>query len=364
MCWESVWVKEIQCCLKAWYQKSYRKMPWRTTRDPYKIWVSEIMLQQTQVKTVTGYYLKFIERFPDIRVLANAEPAHVMKAWEGMGYYARARNLHTAAQQIQDRFDGEIPDNFEALNSLPGIGRTTAGAILSIAFHKRFPILDGNVIRVLTRVFKIEGDVTQTETKKRLWSLSENILPRKNVNIYNQALMELGATVCLPRHPLCPLCPVGNYCLAREESIQEELPVKPPRKKIPHYDVTAGIIWKNGQFLITLRPQNGLLGGLWEFPGGKREGRETLKSCLRREIKEELGIDISIDDFLISVKHAYSHFRITLHAFQCKYLKGTIYPVGCDDFRWITVDELDSFAFPAADRKIIQELRNQSGGQE
>jgi A/G-specific adenine glycosylase len=311
---------------------------------------------------MTKYYLAFLRRFPSIDVLANAKLAQVMKIWEGMEYYTRARNIHRAAIQIQNRFGGRIPDTLEDLTSLPGIGRTTAGAILSIAFNQRFPVLDGNVIRVLSRVFHITEDVSRSSTRKKLWSVSGNILPQEDVNIFNQALMELGATLCRPRNPSCISCPLSNLCEARKRSNQAKLPVKSPRKNIPHYDVTAGIIWKNGRFLITLRPARGLLGGLWEFPGGKKEGHESLEDCLQREIREELEIDIRIDDILISVKHAYSHFRITLHAFRCSYLKGTIHPVECEDFRWITVNDLDSYAFPAADRKIIQVLKNQSGG--
>lgn len=348
--------------LISWYEKSQRKLPWRDTDDPYKIWISEVMLQQTQVHTVINYYLDFVEKFPSVQILANAKWDDLIKVWEGLGYYGRARNLHKAAVEIQNQYHSRLPDNLEDLMSLPGIGRYTAGAILSIAFNQRVPILDGNVIRVLTRVFQITDDISSSKTIKNLWLLSENILPESHVNIFNQALMELGAVCCTPRAPLCDSCPVADFCEAKKQSTQKNLPVRSPRKKRPHYDVTAGIIWLNGRFLITLRPLRGLLGGLWEFPGGKKEGGESLEECLKREIQEELGIQIQIDDYLVSVKHGYTHFKITLHVFQCRYLSGTLHPAECDAFRWIIVDDLDSYAFPAADRKVIQLLKERSGG--
>ena len=344
----------------SWYGGHRRETAWRNTDDPYKIWVSEIMLQQTQVRTVDSFYSRFIDRFPTVQILANAEINEVMKAWEGLGYYGRARHLHNAAKEIVRRFGGKIPDTMDDLLSLPGIGRYTAGAILSIAYHKLVPVLDGNVIRLLSRVFHIIDNVDKTMTQKTLWDIAERILPRKRISEFNQGLMELGALVCKQKHPVCNVCPLTDLCEARRLAIQQDLPVKSPRKPSPHYDVTAGIIWKNGKFLITLRPPKGLLGGLWEFPGGKCESGETLPECLRREILEELNIRIDVGDQLISVKHAYTHFRITLHAFECTFVGGKIQTLECDDYRWITETELDVYAFPAADRKIIQYLKEKT----
>ena len=348
--------------LIAWYETHRRQMPWRETTDPYRIWVSEVMLQQTQVRTVEEYYRCFVAQFPTVERLARAEVGAVMKAWEGLGYYGRARNLHRAAQVVADRFGGRVPDTLEGLLSLPGVGRYTAGAILSIAFGRRAPVLDGNVIRVLTRFFHLTDDVAKAGTQRMLWSLADTLLPAKRVHDFNQGLMELGALVCTPRKPACPSCPVAIHCEANRLSIQGELPVRAPRKPVPHYDVTAGVIWKNGRFLITLRPSKGLLGGLWEFPGGKREEGEDLPACLKREIREELGIEIEVGEGLVSVKHAYSHFRITLHVFDCRYAGGKIRLLACDDYRWITSEELDAFAFPAADRKVIQLLKEKNYG--
>ena len=317
------------------------------------------MLQQTQVSTVTDYYRRFVSAFPNVEALAAADIHQVMKAWEGLGYYSRARNMHRAAGEIMQRFNGKIPDTQEALLSLPGIGRYTAGAILSIAFERPAPVLDGNVIRVLTRIFHITDNVDKRSTQHVLWLLAEKLLPETEIRDFNQAMMELGAVVCKPRNPDCSHCPVASVCDSKKLDIQEALPVRSPRKPVPHYDVTAGLIWKNNRFLITLRPPKGLLGGLWEFPGGKLEAGETLEACLIREIHEELSLTIRIRSPLISVKHAYTHFKITLHMFECETMRGSIRidPDAVCDFRWITVSELDEYAFPGADRKVIEILK-------
>jgi len=341
----------------SWFRKEKRDLPWRRTSNPYRILVSEIMLQQTQVAAALKYYRKFIRQFPTVQKLAEAPIDDVLKVWEGLGYYGRAHNLHRAAQSIVLRHGGRIPDSLDALSSLPGIGRYSAGAVLSIAFGKRIPVLDGNIIRVLSRVFRITENIDDRDVRNRLWGLAESLLPRKHVREFNESLMELGATVCKPRNPDCPHCPLAKFCEANGHAVQHELPVKTPRRPIPHYDVTAGIIWKQGKFLITKRPPKGLLGGLWEFPGGKREKGETLETCLAREIKEELDIAVRVQDHLVSVDHAYSHFRITLHVFRCEYRKGKIRMHGCDGYRWITARELDRYAFPGADRKVIGRLK-------
>jgi A/G-specific adenine glycosylase len=356
--------KALRFRLLRWYGENQRPMPWRETRDAYRIWISEIMLQQTQVKTVREYYENFIRRFPDVQSLAMADIQEVMKAWEGLGYYSRARNLHRAARDVISRYDGRIPDSYREILSLPGVGRYTAGAVLSIAYGQRVPVLDGNVIRVLTRLFHITDDVNRTHTRRRLWELAGELVPDQEAALFNQALMELGALVCRPRDPGCDSCPLRGLCRARSLRIQEELPVKPARKVLPHYDVTAGVIRNRNKILITLRPARGLLGGLWEFPGGKREEGEDLESCLRREIREELGIPIRVEKPLLSVRHAYSHFRITLHVFQCRYLGGSLRLRGADDYRWVTPGRLNRYAFPAADRAVIRYLTRQEKGEE
>ena len=341
----------------AWYAENKRDLPWRRdAHDPYRVWISETLLQQTQVATVIPYYERFLARFPNVRALASARLDDVLKTWEGAGYYARARNLHRAAKEIVARFDGKIPGTVEELLTLPGIGRYTAGAIASIAFHRDAPVLDGNVTRVLCRYFKITGDPKGAATQKKLWELVGTLLPQGRAGDFNQALMELGATVCAPRNPQCAVCPFKRGCLARRLNLQEKIPTKRKKKELPHHQVAVGIIWKGKHILIAKRFARDLLGGLWEFPGGHRERRETLKRCVAREVREELGIEIAVKEEFTVVDHAYSHFKITMHAFQCHWLRGRPRAIGCAAWKWIAPRDLARYAFPAANRKIIEQL--------
>lgn len=340
--------------LLAWYAAHKRDLPWRRdARDPYRVWISETLLQQTQVKIVIPYYERFLARFPDVFALASARLDDVLKTWEGAGYYARARNLHRAAQDIVARFGGKLPGTVEELLSLPGIGRYTAGAIASIAFQRDAPVVDGNVARVLCRYFKIARDVKSAETQKELWELAENLLPRGSAGDFNQAVMELGATVCAPRNPNCDACPVNRSCAARRLVLQEKLPVKPAKKKLPHHEIAVGVVWKRGKILIARRFDKDLLGGLWEFPGGHREKRESLEKCVAREVREELGIEIAVGEKFAEVDHAYSHFAITMHAFQCRHVRGKPRAIGCAAWKWVSPRELTQYAFPKANRKVI-----------
>ncbi len=316
------------------------------------------MLQQTQIATVIPYYERWMARFPTVAALAEAPLAEVLKLWEGLGYYSRARHLHAAAQRVMQNYQGEMPRTAAGLQRLPGIGRYTAGAIASIAFGERAPVLDGNVIRVLTRVFDIGEDVTQTATRRQLWALAARLVPADRPGDYNQALMELGQMVCTATKPGCLLCPLRSLCRAAARGTQLERPVRPPRKNTPHYDVAAAIIWReDGRFLIAQRPLDGLLGGLWEFPGGKCEPGESHAQALRREIQEELALEIAVGQPQISIKHAYTHFRITLHAYHALYQGGQPQHLGVIDHAWVTLAELEKYAFAATDRQIIESLR-------
>lgn len=349
--------------LLAWYGRHKRDLPWRQTDDPYRIWVAEVMLQQMQVDTVIPYYHRFLEQFPTVEALAESSLDEVLKVWEGMGYYARARNLHAAAQVVVEQFGGNVPHARENLIELPGIGPYTAGAILSIAFGESVPAVDGNVRRVLSWLFAIEKPIDQSRTQRRLRELAEELVPADAPGHFNQALMDLGATICTPRKPACLLCPVADWCEAYQRGLQDVLPNTTQRKPTPHYDVTAGVIWnRDGQVLIAQRPVDGLLGGLWEFPGGKREPGERLEACLQREIREELDIEISVGEPIASVDHAYTHFRITLHAFHCTHEAGEPQALDCAGWRWVTLDELDGFAFPKVDREIIKMLLKKRAG--
>jgi A/G-specific adenine glycosylase len=319
------------------------------------------MLQQTQVKQVEPYFNRFMNLFPDIKTLAEAPLQKVLKVWEGMGYYSRARYLHRAAGIMVKQFNGEMPECLEGLLSLPGIGRSTAGAILSLAYNQPLPVLDGNIKRVLSRFISLNGDQGKAETIDTLWKTATEIIPSGKAAPFNEALMELGALVCSPKKPDCPNCPIKRGCAGYNSGNPELFPLKRPPKRIPHYDVAAAVIREKEKILITQRPEKGLLGGLWEFPGGKKEPGESLEECLRREIREELNIDIRVGEKFFQVRHAYTHFRITLHCFFCRKIKGRLTPLGVKDFQWIPYEELDRFPFPRADQKVIEYLKASRG---
>ena len=318
------------------------------------------MLQQTQVATVIDYYNRFLKKFPTVEKLARAKQDTVLKLWEGLGYYSRGRNLHKAAKTIVNDYNGQLPDTIDELQKIPGIGRYTAGAIASIAFNKPAPILDGNVIRILCRIFRIAGNPKDTAVKNQLWDLAETLVSPKHPGDFNEAMMELGATVCTPANPACNQCPLQKVCQAFKHNEQDILPEKQKQKAIPHYTIVVGIVYKDDKILIDKRKQNALLGGLWEFPGGKKKNDESFKEAVAREVKEETGIDIEVGKRLTIVKHVYSHFKITLHAYLCQYKNGTAKPLACDAVKWINSGDLKKYAFPAANVKIIKTL-NASG---
>ncbi len=338
--------------LLSWYSCHQRDLPWRRTRDPYRVLVSEVMLQQTQVERVRQYYERFVKRFPTLDALARADLDDVLKAWEGLGYYARARNLHRAAQIILRDYAGRIPTRREELLKLPGIGRYTAGAVLSIAFGQDEPVVDANVRRVLTRLLALR----RVQNPRRLEELARALLPSEQAGPFNQALMDLGATICVSREPRCLICPLTPFCTARRLGIQSELPIRSKAQSKPHYDVAVGIIWKDGKILITKRPDDGLLGGLWEFPGGKRHPNESLTECLRREIFEEVNVRVRDLRRFLTVRHGYSHFRVTLHVFQGEYAGGQPRCSGCVAWAWVKPSALRRYAFPSANQKIIAKL--------
>jgi A/G-specific adenine glycosylase len=346
-------VPAVQRKLIDWWHAHRRDLPWRRTSDPFAVWVSEIMLQQTRVATAGPYFQRFLRRFPSVQALAEAPLDDVLKAWEGLGYYSRARNLHQAARRVVDDFHGQLPADVDALRSLPGIGPYTAGAIASIAFGLDEPVLDGNVIRVLARLWRIDDDPRRAETRQRLWRLARELIPTGQAGVFNQAMMDLGATVCTPRAPACLACPVSEHCLALQAGQPQRLPVKPPKARLPHHDIAAGVIWKSGRVLIDRRPAEGLLGGLWEFPGGKREPGESLDGALAREVREEVGIEIDVARPMATVRHVYSHFRITLHAFHARHRAGKARPIACDAVKWVWPGSLGRYAFPKANHKLL-----------
>jgi A/G-specific adenine glycosylase len=344
--------------LLDWYMDNRRSLPWRDHPDPYAVWVSEIMLQQTRVETVIPYFERWMARFPTITSLAQAGQQEVLNHWEGLGYYSRARNLHRAAQAVLEAHEGRLPDDVSLLKKLPGVGPYTAGAIASLAYNRDEPLVDGNVRRVLARVFDVSEAADGPEGQRRLWELAGEHLPPGRARDYNQALMELGALVCTPVSPDCSACPVSDLCLAFAKGIQAQRPVLKPKKRPPHITVTAAVIRQNGRILLAQRPQTGLLGGMWEFPGGKQEPGEDLESCLKREIDEELGIRIRVGRELGIYRHAYSHFRVTLHAFECRLVPARQEPEvkGVAAWRWVTPDEFETFPMGKIDREIARHL--------
>jgi len=350
-------IKEIRLRLLEWYERHQRQLPWRGETSPYRIWISEVMLQQTQVVTVTPYYQRFLERFPTVEALAAAPLEDVLKAWEGLGYYARARNLHKAAIEIVENRGSQFPGSYAELQTLPGFGEYTAGAVASIAFAEAVPAIDGNVRRVLARLFAIEVDVSRGQGAQQLKAIATAMVDPERPGDWTQALMELGATICLPRSPRCLVCPANDLCEGRLRGIEARLPLRPAKKALPHYQVVAAVIYEGDKILIAQRPLNGMLGGLWEFPGGKQEAGESLPECLRREIKEELGLEIEVGPPVVTVQHSYTHFKITLHAFYCRIVKGAPQPLAVADWRWTTLAEIDQFPFPRTDLKIIEALR-------
>lgn len=346
----------IAPALLGWYDRHARRLPWRDQPTPYRVWVSEIMLQQTRVETVLPYFERWMHRFPSLQALADATEQDVLQAWEGLGYYSRARNLHRAARLVMETHGGQIPADRAQLEQLPGIGRYTAGAITSIAFGKDEPALDANIRRILARVFNVDIPARSPVGEHRLWELAQETLPPGRAGDYNQALMDLGASLCTPRAPACLLCPLASFCEARALSVQEERPVLEAKPVVPHYTVTAAVITKAGQVLIARRPSNGLLGGMWEFPGGKVEPGETLAAGLQREIREELGIPVVVGDPFGIYQHGYTHFKVTLHAFCCSLLDGEPQALHASEIRWVLPGELAAFPMGKIDRQIARRL--------
>jgi A/G-specific adenine glycosylase len=339
--------------LMKWYRANRRDLPWRLSNTPYHIWVSEVMLQQTQVKTVLNYYGRFLKKFPDIKRLAAADTQTVLKVWEGMGYYARARNLHRAAKVVVQDYGGRIPDQWKAFHSLPGVGDYIAAAVLSIAFNRPHPVVDGNVKRVLARLHKIHAPVNQPNSDKQFKKAAARLLDTRQPGTFNQAMMELGALICTPRNPACDACQLSHFCQAYQTKQVPDFPKRQPSKATPQYHIVVGVVFKNDRVLITRRKAEGLLGGLWEFPGGKIKDGESAQAACIREIKEEVNLDVKIDRHLVQVKHAYTHFRIVMEVFCCKYISGRVYLRGPEAFRWIRLNEHRSYPFPRANHKFI-----------
>ncbi len=351
-------LKGIRSSLTTWYDRCKRDLPWRGSSDPYAVWVSEIMLQQTQVRTVIPYYRRFLERFPDVPTLARAPLSDVLKSWEGLGYYTRARNLHRAAQTVLRDHDGHLPAEPAQLRKLPGIGQYTAAAIASIAFGLDHSVLDGNVTRVLCRLFHVTDSPAQTAARKTLLDLAEALIPKGRAGHFNQAVMDLGATVCLPRNPACDACPLGRFCQARAQGDQAELPVKAPRKPVPHQTLLVALIRRRGRLLIVRRPSTGLLADLWNFPTPPAQGAPAPRR-LAPPRSAGYGVALRGASPLGPGAPPYPHLRVTLHAFLCQAL-STPPKSRRPDRKWVTPTQLDRFPFDRCSLKVIEALRKWS----
>jgi A/G-specific adenine glycosylase len=322
--------------LLRWYRLHHRSLPWRATRDPYRIWVSEIMLQQTRVETVLPYYARWLRTFPTVRALARAKSDRVLKLWEGLGYYARARNLHRAAQTVVREYGGELPRTAEGLRHLPGIGRYTAGAIASIALGERVPLVDGNVARVFARIFAIRANVKTPRTMEALWQLAEELMPPRNPGDFNQALMELGALVCTPVNPQCEVCPMRRVCVARARGLVDQLPNRGLPQAAELVVVSAALVRRNGSLLMQRRPERGLLAGMWELPplgrGQFRKGKP-----------------------LLELRHTITNRRITLRVFECQ-CGSALQDKLPAELRWVSAAKLARLSLPAAHRRAIEQI--------
>lgn len=346
--------------LLAWFRRNARDLPWRRTRDPYRIWLSEVILQQTRVNQGLPYYERFLAAFPDVEALASTSEERVFKQWEGLGYYARARNLHLAAKMIVNEYGGRFPGAAEKWLSLPGVGRYTAAAIASIAFGERVAVLDGNVKRVLSRIFNVADCIDTPAVERRMWDLAESLVPAKRPGDFNQAMMELGARICVPRNPACSLCPLASRCKALAAGVETKRPVRKKKAPIPHEDRVVAVIKNENRYLLGRRPAGGLLGGLWEFPGGKVEEAETHAQTLHRNIKTQLGISVRLGERLATVSHVYSHLRVTLHVYKCALRAGTPIPRAHTALKWVRLTNLSRYALPKAHHKVLAALRRQS----
>lgn len=366
--------KEAGKKLLPWFAENARDLPWRKNRTPYRVWVAEIMLQQTRVETVIDYYRRWMKAFPSWKALAAAPQSDVLKCWEGLGYYSRARNLHAAAKIVCADFKWMFSKDWKTsaenvqplevfLKKLPGIGNYTAAAIASLAFNENAAVVDGNVIRVLSRLFAFGGDPKAAAGRKRMQDWADELLVKGRAAEFNEAMMELGALICLPKNPKCPECPMRKVCAACIKGKPDAYPVMKKKAKVPHIVVGAAVTTnRKGEVLIARRRQGDMLGGLWEFPGGKLEPGETIEECIARELQEELGIKTVVGEHVMTVKHAYSHFTMTMHVHRARIVSGRPRPIQCAETAWVKVPDLGKQAYSKADLQVVARLTAEKSG--
>ncbi|MBU1565157.1 MAG: A/G-specific adenine glycosylase [Proteobacteria bacterium] len=350
--------------LLLWFLRTARDLPWRRTYDPYHVWISEIMLQQTQMDRGVVYFKRWIDRFPSVRAVAEADQQEILKYWEGLGYYARARNLHKAAKVIAGELGDQVPCDYKQLLTLPGVGPYTAAAIASVAGNHDVAVIDANVTRVYARLFDLDMPVKDSQTRKRIIDMAEYLLPHGRARHYNQALMDLGGLVCLPKNPRCLDCPLEYVCRARQAGTVAERPVIGPGKKIVTVNRVAGVIRHGERIFIQQRRPEAVWGGLWEFPGGELQNGAAEIEVVRH-ILAETGLGVRVVSPITTVTHHYTRYKIILLAFCCELLGRNTQAVlrSAVDFRWAVSAELKHYAFPAGPRKILEHMKTTSPSQ-
>ena len=352
---EKINIYAFQNDLINWFKAEQRDLPWRKDQDPYKVWVSEIMLQQTRVDTVIPYFNRFIDWFPTIEDLADADEDKVLKAWEGLGYYSRVRNLHSAVKEVKEKYNGEVPNTPKEIAELKGVGPYTAGAILSIAYGIPEPAVDGNVMRVLSRVLSIWEDIAKPSSRKVFEQAVRQLISHQEPSEFNQALMELGALICTPTSPSCLLCPVREHCQAFHEGVQEELPIKTKKNKQRDVQLAAAIFSdQNGKFLIHKRPSNGLLANLWEFPNVElhhplQNEREHIVHLFRQS--QNLN-NLQLEKIIGQIEHVFSHLVWNIKVYTGKI--NTDFQLDRDEWKLVTLEEMDEYAFPVFAQKMLK----------
>jgi len=343
--------------LLGWYARHKRDLPWRKSLDPYAVWVSEMMLQQTQVATVIPYFRRWMERFPNVSALASADEGEVLHAWQGLGYYSRARNLRRAAQAMVAEHGGRVPDEVAKLRALPGIGPYSAGAIASIAYGRAEPLVDGNVVRVLTRLFALRGDPNKRDVSNRIWALARSLVPSDAPGDFNQALMELGATVCTPQKPRCDVCPLAARCSALAQDLTCVLPELPAREKPTQVHMVAAVVARGERVLVTkLLPNAPRWAGMWLFPHAEVRAHETPEQAVKRAAAESVGLEAEPSGIVCVVRHTVTRFRITLDAYRARATRGAPRALGVAECAWLSPGELPDIAMPKAHRTIAARL--------
>lgn len=353
---DETWKLSFQRRLLTWYRRHRRELPWRDNADPYRVWLSEIMLQQTQVATVIAYFERFVAAFPTVKELAAAEEQQVLRLWEGLGYYRRARQLHLAAQQIVELHGGCFPREIHDVRALPGIGRYTAGAITSIAFGARQPILEANTIRLFSRLVAYREDVSKAAGQKKLWEVAETILPKKHVGDFNQALMELGAKVCTPRNPGCDVCPVAELCAAKQAGLQAEIPLLRKPVKFEEVHEAAVVVRRRGKVLLCQYQPGGRWAGLWDFPRFslvKRKGAAR-DAELVAKVADMTGVTISPTGQIAMLKHGVTRFRITLHCHGADFVSSRKTTANLPPMQWLSLQDLPGVPLNTTGRKLSE----------